>query len=232
LLSFELNAAKLPPSHLSPATHPTGTLLALPRPEGHVERRADGFSEPELVLLVATAHVSRRSASVARRVVEVVRPGAVVLELCGSRKSVLAVEEDDDEEEVEAASSSSSSSPPDRRKVSNPFALSGSIARSASLGGAPAMALRLLLARKSDAVLEAALRRSESESEGDAEASSSSSSSSPSSSSSSSSSSSAYSRRPGVESRAAAAGAFAVGYCFFLSQREVGELCFARLTFE
>jgi hypothetical protein len=172
-----------------------GTLLALPRPSGYVERRTDGYSEPRLVLLVAAAHVSRASASAARRVVEAVRPSAVVLELCGSRKSVLAEEED--EEEVASSASSSSAN---QRKASNPFALSGSIARSASLGGAPAMALRLLLARQSDAVLEAALEsESESESDGGGEASS--------SSSSSSSLSSSFSRRPGVEARAAAAGA-------------------------
>jgi hypothetical protein len=172
-----------------------GTLVAVARPEDYRERRSDGYSEPQLVLLVAAAHISRASASAATRVVEAVKPDAVVLELCGSRKSVLAEEEG--EEEV---SSSSSSSPSFRsadkgRKASNPFALSGSIARSASLGGAPAMALRLLLARQSDAVLEAAM---ENESEGDE------------TSTPSPSLSSAFSRRPGVEARAAAAGALLV----------------------
>ena len=183
------------------------------------------------MLLVAAAHVSRASASAARRVVEGVRPDAVVLELCGSRKGVLLAEEGEegegeglggageregeregDDGGASSSSSSSSSSLPlsagnnKRRnnKASNPFALSGSLVRSASLGGAPAMALRLLLARQSDAVLEAALEseRSGSGSGGDDEASSS---------SSSSSLSSAFSRRPGVEARAAAAGAF-VGF--------------------
>ena len=174
-----------------------GTLVAVARPEDYRERRSDGYSEPQLVLLVAAAHVSRASASAATRVVEAVKPDAVVLELCGSRKSVLAEEEGEGEEEVSSSSSSSSPSPSSgsadkRRKASNPFALSGSIARSASLGGAPAMALRLLLARQSDAVLEAAM---ENESEGDE------------TSTPSSSLSSAFSRRPGVEARAAAAGA-------------------------
>ena len=173
-----------------------GTLVAVARPEDYRERRSDGYSEPQLVLLVAAAHISRASASAATRVVEAVKPDAVVLELCGSRKSVLAEEEG----EEEVSSSSSSSSPSFRsadkgRKASNPFALSGSIARSASLGGAPAMALRLLLARQSDAVLEAAM---ENESEGDE------------TSTPSSSLSSAFSRRPGVEARAAAAGALLV----------------------
>ena len=173
-----------------------GTLVAVARPEDYRERRSDGYSEPQLVLLVAAAHISRASASAATRVVEAVKPDAVVLELCGSRKSVLAEEEG----EEEVSSSSSSSSPSFRsadktRKASNPFALSGSIARSASLGGAPAMALRLLLARQSDAVLEAAM---ENESEGDE------------TSTPSPSLSSAFSRRPGVEARAAAAGALSV----------------------
>lgn len=192
-----------------------GSLVALPRAANYVERRTDGYEEPELVLLVAAAHVSRASASAARRVVEAVRPEAVVLELCGSRKAVLVAEEGEEEEEdgeggEGEASSSSSSSPLSagkRRKASNPFALSGSLARSASLGGAPAMALRLLLARQSDAVLEAALENERSGSGGegsgggDDEAPSSSSSSSP-------LSASAFSRHPGVEARAAAAGEF------------------------
>ena len=171
-----------------------GTLVAVARPEDYRERRSDGYSDPQLVLLVAAAHISRASASAATRVVEAVKPDAVVLELCGSRKSVLAEEEG--EEEVSSSSSSPSFRSADKtRKASNPFALSGSIARSASLGGAPAMALRLLLARQSDAVLEAAM---ENESEGDE------------TSTPSPSLSSAFSRRPGVEARAAAAGALSV----------------------
>ena len=168
----------------------------MPRSEGYVERRTDGYAEPELVLLVAAAHISRASASAATRVVEAVEPDAVVLELCGSRKSVLAADEEGEEGQGEAEGELSSPSSSSSRKAKNPFALSGSIARSASLGGAPAMALRLLLARQSDAVLEAAM---ESESDSDET-------------STSSSLPSAFSRRPGVEARAAAAGELVVGF--------------------
>jgi len=111
-----------------------GTLVAVPRPLTYVERRTDGYAEPELVLLLAASHASATSAADADRVVREARPDAVVLELCRSRTGVLAEDGDGDEAPT---------------KADNPFALSGSLARSVRLsGGNPAaLLIRLLLAR-------------------------------------------------------------------------------------
>ena len=51
------------------------------RPASYMERRADGYREPELVFIVGTAHVSRQSARDVERVIAAVRPCAVVVEL-------------------------------------------------------------------------------------------------------------------------------------------------------
>ena len=40
-----------------------GVLLVVPRPDDYVERRADGYVEPEVVYVVGTAHMSRLSAA-------------------------------------------------------------------------------------------------------------------------------------------------------------------------
>lgn len=41
-------------------------LLVVPRPDDYVERRADGYVEPEVVYVVGTAHMSRLSAAQVR----------------------------------------------------------------------------------------------------------------------------------------------------------------------
>jgi hypothetical protein len=43
-----------------------GVLLVVPRPDDYVERRADGYVEPEVVYVVGTAHMSRLSAAQVR----------------------------------------------------------------------------------------------------------------------------------------------------------------------
>ena len=48
----------LAPTCLDPLT--TGNLVALERPASYVERREDGYREPELLFLVGTAHVSQQ----------------------------------------------------------------------------------------------------------------------------------------------------------------------------
>eukprot|EP00897_Mesotaenium_endlicherianum_P007781 jgi/Mesen1/7030/ME000366S06236 len=63
-----------------------GTLLAVERPPDYVERRSDGYCEPEVVLLVGTAHMSRKSARDVDRVIRSVRPENVVVELCRSSR--------------------------------------------------------------------------------------------------------------------------------------------------
>jgi len=45
--------------------------------------------EPDVVLLVGTAHVSRQSADDVQRVIDAVRPQNVVVELCSSRTAVM-----------------------------------------------------------------------------------------------------------------------------------------------
>jgi hypothetical protein len=59
------------------------------RPASYVERRTDGYQEPQLVFLLGTAHVSQASAHEVARVVAAVQPDAVVVELCKSRAGVL-----------------------------------------------------------------------------------------------------------------------------------------------
>ena len=63
----------------------SGTLVVVPKPSDYVERRSDGYREPELVYLVGTAHVSRKSAADVARVIAAVKPQNVVVELCRSR---------------------------------------------------------------------------------------------------------------------------------------------------
>ncbi len=49
----------------------TGTLVAYQRPANYVERRTDGYMEPELLFILGTAHVSQQSAIDVERVVQV-----------------------------------------------------------------------------------------------------------------------------------------------------------------
>ena len=63
----------------------SGTLVVVPKATDYVERRSDGYREPELVYLVGTAHVSRKSAADVARVIAAVKPQNVVVELCRSR---------------------------------------------------------------------------------------------------------------------------------------------------
>ncbi|KAG2501600.1 hypothetical protein HYH03_000105 [Edaphochlamys debaryana] len=67
-----------------------GTLIVVPRRPDYAERRSDGYTEPRAVLLVGTAHVSRRSQLDVARVIRAVRPDSVVVELCKSRSAALA----------------------------------------------------------------------------------------------------------------------------------------------
>ena len=123
----------LPPS-LFPAT-----LVALPRPVPYRERRADGYAEPELVLVVATAHLSAASPAAVGRVIGAAAPDAVVVELCRSRAGLVA--------EAEGGGPGGEGGAAAAANAANPWALSGSLARSAELGGLAAMAARVVLAR-------------------------------------------------------------------------------------
>nr|XP_043633020.1 uncharacterized protein LOC122604180 isoform X2 [Erigeron canadensis] len=93
------------------------------------------FVEPEVIWLLGTNHVSEKSAFDVERVVQVVKPDNVVVELCRSRAGIMYTTDT----EVEP------------RLKSNPFSLSGSeffgtVGRSINLGGQTALALRILLA--------------------------------------------------------------------------------------
>jgi hypothetical protein len=64
--------------------------VAWPRPASYQERREDGYAEPELLLLIGTAHISKQSAKDVAHVIESVRPDCVMVELCRSRTAAMA----------------------------------------------------------------------------------------------------------------------------------------------
>ena len=63
--------------------------MVLERPDTYIERREDGYQEPQTIFLIGTAHVSQRSAEDVHRVAAAVQPDAVVVELCRSRQAVM-----------------------------------------------------------------------------------------------------------------------------------------------
>ena len=120
-------------------------MIAIPRPEDYAERRSDGYQEPELVLVVGTAHLSVQSAEDVTRVVAATRPQNVVVELCKSRSAQLYESPDIPSSSTTANSSS---------KSNNQFSLSGgnfleSFQRTIALGGRSALLLRLFLGQLS-----------------------------------------------------------------------------------
>lgn len=122
-----------------------GTLIAVPRPETYVERRTDGYVEPEVVFLVGTAHTSKESAKEVERVIQAIRPENVVVELCRSRSSVMY-----DEDVITRMS----------RGGKGWFDLAGgenmvdTFQKTLRLGGGSALFLRLLLSRVSSVMAE------------------------------------------------------------------------------
>jgi len=111
----------------------SGTLSFLPRRKDYIERRVDGYIEPEEIYILGTAHSSSQSAEDVRRVIECVRPESVVVELCRSRSGLMYP----------------------RNQRGNAFAISKAedeptwraALRSAQLGGRSAMLLRFALSR-------------------------------------------------------------------------------------
>eukprot|EP00890_Picochlorum_soloecismus_P005933 jgi/Picsp_1/6340/NSC_03689-R1_family protein len=67
----------------------SGNLIAIQRPYDYVERRSDGYQEPEMVFVIGTAHISEKSQIEVSRVIEAIKPENVVVELCRSRSSLL-----------------------------------------------------------------------------------------------------------------------------------------------
>jgi pheromone shutdown protein TraB len=115
-----------------------GLLLAIPRSPGYTKRREDGYEEPLCVVLLGTAHLSRRSPADVREVLAALRPDAVAVELCRSRSGLLS---------SEGGSFSLSSS------AGEGFA--AALARTLRLGGGLALILRALLERVSRAAASA-----------------------------------------------------------------------------
>ncbi|KAH7617711.1 hypothetical protein NADE_004113 [Nannochloris sp. 'desiccata'] len=125
----------------------SGTLIAVPRPENYQERRSDGYKEPELVLLVGTAHLSLQSAEDVRRVVLATKPQNVVVELCKSRSAQLYQQQEEKEHNISETTPSSKNN---KSIGNNAFSLSGgnlleSFQRTIALGGRSALLLRVLL---------------------------------------------------------------------------------------
>lgn len=118
---------------------PPGTVVAIARSPEYQERRTDGYVEPEVVVLVGTAHISSKSAEEVRRVILSSKPRNVIVELCRSRAG-----------QMYATSSS--------EKLANPMSLGGeetlfqTFRRTLQLGGDKALILRLMLASLSSSL--------------------------------------------------------------------------------
>lgn len=128
-----------------------GVLLVYQRPATYVERRTDGYQEPEEVFLIGTSHVSQQSAQSVREVIEAVRPETVVVELCKSRVAVMMGVQGSAHGGSSHVEGLPGGSPP---RV-NPFSLSGApfleaLRRSLALGGVSALMLRWMLARQGE----------------------------------------------------------------------------------
>lgn len=118
----------------APLLH-SGNLIVIKRPQDYVERRSDGYQEPEAVFIIGTAHISENSQVEVSRVIEAIKPENVVVELCRSRSSLLY-----DNKNVRKLNS----------KKANALDLNGenffeTVQRSLSLGGRSALFLRILL---------------------------------------------------------------------------------------
>ena len=121
-----------------------GDLIAWERPTDYVERREDGYQEPELVVVVGTTHIGESSARIVDRVISTAQPDCVVVELCASRRGFL-------EEQTDHPS-----------QTLNSFSLQGT-SRLAALSqlvrdgtGIGPLLLRVLMSRLSESSAEAA----------------------------------------------------------------------------
>ena len=107
---------------------------------GYTSAASIGHVEPEEIFVLGTSHLSERSVIEVEAAIELLRPDAVVVELCRSRSALLYSDE--------AAA--------DDMRARNPFSLSGeggllqSVQRSVALGGWAPLILRVFLARASD----------------------------------------------------------------------------------
>lgn len=128
-------------SHHNPKfTSLPGSLIAFTRPDAYEERRRDGYREPELILLLGTAHLSTKSAEDVRRLILTSKPDKVVVELCKSRAFQMY-----SGHPSTAADSSGRMRPSDLGLGGD--SLISAYQRSLQLGGSSALILRYLLSR-------------------------------------------------------------------------------------
>lgn len=124
-----------------------GIVVVVERPADYVERREDGYAEPEVVVLVGTSHVSLTSVAHVERAIRAVRPNNTVVELCRSRASIMYTDESGRGADGAGAGPGGGGG-----SAANEFALGGgqgftqSLQRSLRLGGAPALLIRAALA--------------------------------------------------------------------------------------
>uniref|UniRef100_A0A0D6R8Y6 TraB domain-containing protein n=1 Tax=Araucaria cunninghamii TaxID=56994 RepID=A0A0D6R8Y6_ARACU len=118
-----------------------GEIVVVKKRADYVERRTDGYVEPDLIIVLGTSHVSRDSAANVERVLRAVRPQNVVVELCRSRVGIM----------YSSKSTHSIKLQPEKKQKTNLFSMGGesflgAMGRSLTLGGQSGLALRLLLA--------------------------------------------------------------------------------------
>lgn len=121
-----------------------GLLVAVRRRADYVERRSDGYLEPEEVVVVGTAHVSLESARDVEAVIDVLRPESVVVELCRGRSPLMYIDDEDP-------------AGPGPGSLRNPLLLGGrdfreALQRALALGSGGALVLRFLLGLLSQSV--------------------------------------------------------------------------------
>ena len=197
---------------------------------GEVAPAAGAPPEPEIVLVLGVAHASARSAADVDAVVRAVRPDNVVVELCRSRASLLGGGGGAGEQGgVGGRESNGNGNADNPVPLGGASSFVGAMSRSLRLGGQAGLVLQLLIGWKAKQALKAAAASATTGTaaaagEGGAPSSSSSSSSS---SPSSVPSSSLAAGGVGVEFRAAASAADAVGAQLVLGDRPI-EVTLAR----
>ena len=131
-------------------------MVCVERSALYVERRTDGYVEPELVLLIGTSHASSSSADEVKRTIVAARPDNVVVELCRSRSSVMY--RSDAGGATSTARTGSTIPTTSSSRTPNSLSLSGAggedffatFKRTLELGGQSAFLLRLILGKLSN----------------------------------------------------------------------------------
>lgn len=128
----------------------SGNLIVFQRPATYVERREDGYKEPELIYILGTSHLSSKSSKDVVRLINTVHPENVVVELCRSRSASLLTNNNNNNNTD--TDNDSKSIATNNYKETNPLNLSGpslleAFQRTLALGGQSGLILRLLLGR-------------------------------------------------------------------------------------